>query len=125
MTAARSIRLSRDALAAAPVMSIDLAGYPVVVASTEVGVFALADRCPHRGARLSAGGQLVAPLMARSGRLTPGPRRSHVRCPWHKWDFELESGRCLVDDRLRVRTYHAWVDGDDVVVSLDPREKSI
>lgn len=118
-TASRSVRVPRAALATTPILGLELAGHRVVVVATEDRVFALADRCPHRGAPLSIGGEVVTPLIEVEGRLTRGPPRSHVRCPWHKWDYDLASGRCLVDEKLRVRTYHAWVEGDEVVVSLD------
>ena len=42
-----------------------------------------------------------------------------VRCPWHKWDFDIASGRCEVDARLRVRRYPVEVEGDELVVRLD------
>ena len=42
-----------------------------------------------------------------------------VRCPWHKWDFDIATGRCAVDARLRVRRYPCRVEGDELVVSLD------
>ena len=28
-----------------------------------------------------------------------------LRCPWHQWPFEIETGRCLVDPKVRVKTY--------------------
>ena len=42
-----------------------------------------------------------------------------MRCPWHKWEFDIASGRALVDERLRVRRYAVRVHGAEVVVSLD------
>jgi nitrite reductase/ring-hydroxylating ferredoxin subunit len=48
-----------------------------------------------------------------------GAANSIVRCPWHKWEFEIATGRSLVDPRLRVRRYAVRVDGDDLVVTLD------
>ncbi len=79
---------------------------------------ALADRCPHRGASLCAG-RIGTTVEADGDLLRAGPQRSIVRCPWHKWEFDIASGRCLVDARLRVRRYRVCVDGDDVVVTLD------
>jgi nitrite reductase/ring-hydroxylating ferredoxin subunit len=38
--------------------------------------------------------------------------------PWHKWDFDIATGRCPVDARLRVRRYAVRVEGDEVVVTL-------
>jgi nitrite reductase/ring-hydroxylating ferredoxin subunit len=79
---------------------------------------ALADRCPHRGAPICSG-RVATPVEVRDGLLELGTRASVLRCPWHKWEFEIATGRCLVDDRIRVRRYAVEVDGDDVVVSLD------
>ena len=42
-----------------------------------------------------------------------------MRCPWHKWDFDIATGRCAVDARLRVRRYPVRVEGEELVVSLD------
>lgn len=37
-----------------------------------------------------------------------------LRCPWHGWEFDLESGRCLDDDSLRAAVYPVEV-ADGVV----------
>ena len=42
-----------------------------------------------------------------------------MRCPWHKWEFDIASRPCLVDEQLRVRRYAVHVEGDEIVVSLD------
>jgi nitrite reductase/ring-hydroxylating ferredoxin subunit len=97
----------------------------VEVGSHRVGLFrvgesvhALADRCPHRGAPLCSGA-IATPIGIESGQLAVGEPDSVVRCPWHKWEFDIATGRCTVDERLRVRRYAVRVDGDVVVVSLD------
>jgi nitrite reductase (NADH) small subunit len=121
VTAPRHIRIPRDVLRERPLTPVEVGGRRLVVAIRDGVVFALADRCPHRGAALSSGGEVVTPFVQEDGRLTPGAPDSHVRCPWHKWDFDLSSGRCASDDRLRVRTYQAWLEDDEVVIRLDSR----
>ena len=86
-------------------------------------VYALADRCPHRGAPLCAGA-VATPIGVESGELTVGKPDSVVRCPWHKWEFEIATGRCTVDERLRVRQHAVSIEGDVVVVSLDSPHRS-
>ena len=100
----------------------------VQVGSHRIGLYrvgdeihALADRCPHRGAPLCAGA-IATPIELTDGALATGAPNSVVRCPWHKWEFEIATGRCVVDDRLRVRRYSVRVEHDDVVVSLDAPE---
>jgi len=84
--------------------------------------YALANRCPHRGAPLCSG-MVATPLDAADEGVALGARGSVVRCPWHKWEFDIASGRSLVDERLRVRRYAVRVEAEQVVVTLDHPER--
>lgn len=39
-------------------------------------------------------------------------------CPWHGFDFDLGTGRCLVDPELSIPVYAVRVDGDRIEVDL-------
>lgn len=80
------------------------------VGGREIGVVladgaprALRNRCPHHGGPLCLG----AVRERESG--TPGrydrSGQQVLRCPWHGWEFDLESGRCLDDPAMRVAVY--------------------
>lgn len=118
----RGPREARVPLAGAPaegkLAMVDVGGQRVGLYRVGGRLHALADRCPHRGAPLCAG-MVGTPLELENGDVALGAPRSVVRCPWHKWEFDIASGRCLVDPRLRVRRYAVRVDGDEAVVSLD------
>ena len=45
-----------------------------------------------------------------------------IRCPWHMWEFEIATGRCLVDAKARVKTYPVVVESGQVVVYADPAD---
>jgi nitrite reductase (NADH) small subunit len=115
-------REARLPLAEAPdegtVVMLDLAGHRVGLYRVDGTLHALADRCPHRGAPLCAG-RIATPIEAGPAGLALGREHSIVRCPWHKWEFEIATGRSLVDEKLRVRRYAVRLEGDDVVVTLD------
>ena len=119
-TTAREARLPlADAPGEGQRRLVELGGRAIGVFRLDGDFFALADRCPHRGAPLCSSGEVVNAddgvgderRMTRAGAL--------VRCPWHKWDFEIATGRCAVDARLRVRRYPVRVEGEELVVSLD------
>jgi len=42
-----------------------------------------------------------------------------LRCPWHLWEFEIATGQCLVDHRVRVKTYPVAIEHGQVVVYAD------
>ena len=118
--APRQARLRRtEAPAPGEVRIVEIGARRVALFCVDGRFHALADRCPHRGAPLCSRGEVVTAIEARDGELTTGPPDALVRCPWHKWDFEITTGRCAVHPRLRVRRYAVGFDGDDLVVSLE------
>jgi nitrite reductase (NADH) small subunit len=66
-------------------------------------LFALADRCPHRGGPLSQG-------------IVFGER---VACPLHNTCVELETGCAVAPDKGRVQSFAVKVDGGAVYVELE------
>jgi nitrite reductase/ring-hydroxylating ferredoxin subunit len=97
---------------------IEIGGHGVGLTQVDGHLHAIANRCPHRGAPICSG-RITTPIEVRDGELTLGNRASLLRCPWHKWEFEIVTGQCVVDPRLRVRKYAVRVEGDEIVVSLD------
>jgi 3-phenylpropionate/trans-cinnamate dioxygenase ferredoxin subunit len=67
-------------------------------------LYAVANRCPHKGASLCEG-----EVVCEDG---------IVRCPWHHWNWQLGDGKLETDPRQGLRTYPIAVDGDDVVVTV-------
>ena len=91
------------------VRPVTVDGLRVAVArGLDGSVHALADRCAHAGARLSSGRllQKVVGDDVDEYRLTD---ELVLRCPWHGYEYELSSGRCIADPANVARTgVHAW-----------------
>ena len=118
------VRISlADAPAAGQVRILDLGGHRVGLYRVGDALHALADRCPHRGAPLCSSGRTVRGVYLSDGSPTRGAERAYVRCPWHKWDFDIATGRCLVHADMRVRRYRVTLEDDDVVVRLEHPER--
>ncbi len=85
---------------------VTVGGRDIVLFNVGGEFFALADRCPHQGGRLSEGvlvGLVEAPEPGRYAWSRPG---EIVRCPWHGWEFDLRTGQTRCEPaRLRTRTY--------------------
>lgn len=64
------------------------------------------DLCPHMGASL-AGGYL---------------EKGVVVCPWHAWRFCVDDGAWTDNPELKIDTFDVRLDGDNVQVSVPPRE---
>jgi nitrite reductase (NADH) small subunit len=110
---------SLDEVAPGQLRAAEVDGIAVVVARTPAGeVHVLRDRCAHQGARLSRGRLLQRVDGDRIGAYVLSEDEYVVRCPWHGYEFELETGHCLVDPRRsRVRAYAVIV--EDGVIFIE------
>jgi nitrite reductase (NADH) small subunit len=122
MTDGRAVRLPAASLAAKNGITVcEVGGHRVGVLRVAGELHAVADRCPHRGAPICSHGQLVADVSTyEPGSAGDDAEALVLRCPWHKWDYDPATGVCRAAPKFRLKRYHAWEDGDDVVVSLDP-----
>ena len=39
-------------------------------------------------------------------------------CPWHGYEYDLRTGECAADRRLRLKKYNVVRKGDDIFVSI-------
>ena len=67
------------------------------------GVFYAVDNlCPHEG------GPLVAGTV----------RGKVLSCPWHRWQFHLDTGCSPVNPAIRVQTYPVRIEGDQIQIGI-------
>jgi len=95
----------------------------------EFGVFRLGDKvvawenhCPHAGGPVCQGkifGRVDEPLHddKRSRGLAYSGRRNIV-CPWHGFEFDVETGRHPGDAHVRLKSVPVAVRDGDIVVTL-------
>ena len=102
------------------VRTVEADGRRIGLVSIGGELYGLADACPHRGAPLCSHGKLVPRLESDGVRVVRHEPADRLRCPWHKWEFDVRTGACAEAPRLRVRRYRAWVEDDEIVVSLAP-----
>jgi len=85
---------------------VDIKSRPIVIFNIKGEFFALADRCPHQGGRLSEG-RLVGLIEASEPGCYRYSRRGEIiRCPWHGWEFDVRTGKSWCEpDRVRARQF--------------------
>jgi nitrite reductase (NADH) small subunit len=96
---------------------VEVDGRTVGVISVGDEFFAVHDRCPHMGASMCAGTLAGTFEASAPQELLYGRHDRVIRCPWHGWEFDLETGRSLLQpDRFGLRTYQVTVESDVVVI---------
>jgi nitrite reductase/ring-hydroxylating ferredoxin subunit len=97
---------------------IDVGGRPVGVISVGEAFYAFHDRCPHMGPSLCHGTVSGTFLAAAPHELVYGKHDGVIRCPWHGWEFDLATGRSLLEpDRVGLKTYEVSVEDGEVFLS--------
>ncbi|RWD28726.1 Rieske (2Fe-2S) protein [Mesorhizobium sp.] len=84
----------------------------------EDGYAALLNLCPHRAGRLCEGPVCGTTRQTDTAEFIYERAGELIRCAWHGWEFDIRSGKCLVDDKLKARTFPVHVEGDDIFVEL-------
>ena len=97
---------------------VRLGGREIGVFHTSAGLFALRNSCPHQGAPLCLGTVTGTTLPSAPGAYVWGMEGQVLRCPWHGWEFDLETGVGLYDPyrRERVATYDVHIEDGEVVL---------
>jgi nitrite reductase (NADH) small subunit len=80
--------------------------------------FALHNGCPHKGGALCEGPVSGTTLPTDSFEYKYGQEGRVLRCAWHGWEFDIESGQSLSDPNVRARTYPVTVDGGRILIEL-------
>ena len=99
----------------------------VVVDGTSVGVFnvegeyyALENECPHQGGPVCTGrigGKIVAEDQGVGERVKERISDEQViACPWHGWEYDVETGEHVGNPRVALETYDVEVEDGDVYV---------
>jgi len=77
-----------------------------VFRTVEDEIFALRDKCPHKGGPLSQG--IV--------------HDKRVACPLHDWKIGLDTGQAVAPDEGCAASYPVKIEGDVIMLSLTPNE---
>ncbi len=87
-------------------IEVEINGEQVALCNLDGTIHAISGVCPHAG-----------------GPLGQGDLNDNVlTCPLHGWQFDVASGRCLRIPAMKIKTYEVRMQGNDILVSDEPRE---
>ena len=82
---------------------VHVAGRDIVILNVRGELFALSDKCPHKGGSLSRGKLTGLVVSDEPGTYEYSRAGEILRCPWHGWEFDVRTGRSWCDPaRLRL-----------------------
>ena len=88
------------------VRTVDIGGTYISLIRLTDGYFAVADRCPHAGARMGL------------GRCMP---EAKIMCPVHRYQYDIKTGKGLAHQGDYIDTYPVETRKDGVYVGLQTK----
>ena len=117
-------------IAVAPVEDFELGDREIVsIGSQEVGVFnvdgkyhAILNTCLHQNGPLCEGKvepEIVGEFVETGERIVQSyGDQKIVKCPWHGWEYDLETGQLLHDDEMALPIFDVTVEDEMVYLEL-------
>lgn len=118
----RHVLCAVDDIAPGEVKGFRVGGRRVAAARLDDGAFrVISDVCPHQAAKMSDGSIERMWVSDAPGERRQSEDRNVLLCPWHGFEFDLESGGdpCVPGrPDLRLKTYPVEIEGGEVVVRI-------
>ena len=97
---------------------VEVDGKSIGVFNVLGAYYALHNRCPHMGGRLCEGPVTGTARTTDKYEFFYERAGEILRCGWHGWEFEIESGACLVDEKMWAKSYKVTVEDGDLVLHI-------
>jgi len=95
---------------------VEVEGIEIAVYNTPNGYFAVSNYCVHQGGPLCEGPVTGSLSSDEDGILCYDEDTQVVRCPWHGWEFDIESGEHLSRPSYSQPTYEVDVHDGELYV---------
>tara|TARA_A100001037_G_scaffold278966_1_gene280326 strand:- start:1512 stop:1874 length:363 start_codon:yes stop_codon:yes gene_type:complete len=101
---------------------VELDGNSIGVFNIEGNYYAASNKCPHAGGPVCTGRvghELLAEFTGVGLRVKEyfGPNIV-LACPWHGWEFNLETGAHLGDSKITLPLYEVTVQDNKIFVEI-------
>ena len=116
--AKKQINIGRPDLKPGERKIIDVDGKSIGVFNVAGDYFAMHNRCPHMGGQLCAGPVTGTTLETNKTEFIYGRHNEIIRCGWHGWEFEIKTGICTVDKRMRAKVYKVTLEDNELVLHI-------
>lgn len=93
---------------------IEVGNFSVGIFNIDGEFYALKNLCPHQLAPLCKGRIGGTTLPGEVGEYNYGHEGEIIRCPWHRWEFNIKTGASVFNPhRVRVKSYEVGVEEEE------------
>jgi nitrite reductase/ring-hydroxylating ferredoxin subunit len=93
---------------------VEVEGIEIAIYCTDNGYYAISNYCVHQGGPLCEGPLTGTMSQDENGNLRYDQTKNVVRCPWHGWEFDVETGEHPSRSDYSQPTYDVIVEDDQL-----------
>jgi len=93
---------------------VEVEGIEIAIYCTDNGYYAISNHCVHQGGPLCEGPLTGTMSQDETGNLCYDQTKNVVRCPWHGWEFDIETGKHPSRSDYSQPTYDVIVKDDQL-----------
>jgi nitrite reductase/ring-hydroxylating ferredoxin subunit len=98
-----------DELRSGAIREVRVGGLRAAAALHDSRVYVFQAQCPHRGGPLTRGALRARVSGERPGEMVLDTKHPVVTCPWHNFEYSLDTGEALWNSRLCIRVFASRV----------------
>lgn len=96
---------------------VEVLGREIAIFYVDESIHAIGNYCIHQGGPVCEG-KISGALFEEEGELIWKRTDEFVSCPWHGWEFEIETGRHITHPKYRIPTYDTVLIDDEVWLKI-------
>jgi nitrite reductase (NADH) small subunit len=97
---------------------VQVDGKSIGIFNVNGSYYALHNRCPHMAGPLCEGPVTGTTRPTDTTEFVYDRAGEIVRCGWHGWEFDIQTGHCLSVGKVRARTYRTSVEHGEVILQI-------
>jgi nitrite reductase/ring-hydroxylating ferredoxin subunit len=119
-TTVKQVVCRKSELGAGELVRTQLGPIPVVVLRSQSGsLHALSAKCLHQGGPLELGKVYQHHASTKNaGEYVLDPGREVLKCPWHGYEYDIQSGCTVFDSSRAIQTFDVYEEGDEIIVQM-------
>jgi len=104
---------------------VTLKNMSIVVLNVEGKLHAFNSVCPHQGAPLEFGSVSGAMMTSDPQQYEYGCHNQIVKCPLHGWAFDMETGKSLFSEKIKIKTYKVREENGNILLTSKGKQEDV
>lgn len=102
---------------------IEIDGISIGIIYNSGNYYAIRNTCPHKNGPICKGTVRGTMLPSDPQEYKYGMKEQVIACPWHGWEFDLETGKGLFGNDRKLKKYSIEINDDKIYIEIKGKRR--